>query len=75
MVMLFPSKHKTFVLCLQKVLSNTCEMLLKIFTNIKTYGLIIITMTFHIIFELLISRYFEIHLSNTCIAKIIIKYF
>ena len=68
-----PSKHKIFVLCLHNVLPNICEMLLKIFSNMKTFGLKIITVTFLIIFELLFSQRLEIHLYN--IAKIIHRIF
>ena len=59
-----PSKHKTFALCLQNVLSNICEMLLKILIDIKMFSLEIITITLLIIFELLFSKHFEIGLNN-----------
>ena len=47
-----PSKLKTLVLCLQNILPHICEMLLKMFINIKTFGLKIIIITFLIIFVL-----------------------
>ena len=47
---IYPSKHKTFVLCLQNILPNIFEILLKMFINIKTFCLKIITIMFLIIF-------------------------
>ena len=45
-----PSKNKTFQLCLQNILPNNCEILLKMFINIKTFGLKIISIMFPMIF-------------------------
>ena len=47
---LIPSKHKTFVLCLQIILPNIWEILLNMFINIKTFGLKIISIMLLIIF-------------------------
>ena len=57
-IKLAPSKHKTFVLCLQNILPDICEMLLNMFINIKTFGLKIITITFLIIFVLSFSKHY-----------------
>ena len=58
---ILPSKHKTLVQCLQNVLLNICKMLLKMFTNIKMFDLIIIAIKFLVIFQLPFSQHFEIN--------------
>ena len=50
-----------------KCFTQYCEILLKMFTNIKTFGLNIIAKIFLIIFELPFSQHFEIYHYN--IAK------
>ena len=62
----YPSKHKTFVLCLQNILPNIFEILLKMFINIKTFGLKIITIMFLIIFLSLFSKHFQNTLTQYC---------
>ena len=55
-----PSKHKAYVLYLQNVLPYIREMVLKMFTDIKTFDMKINAIIFLIISELLFSRHFEI---------------
>ena len=54
------SKHKAYVPCLHNVLPYICEMILKIFTTIKTFDLKINAIIFLIISESLFSQHFEI---------------
>ena len=55
-----PSKHKAYVLCLQNILPYICEMILKMFTNIKTFDLKINATIFFITSEFLFSQHFEV---------------
>ena len=54
-----PSKHKAYVLCLKNVLPYIREMILKIFTNIKTFDLKINAIIFLLISEYVFSQHFE----------------
>ena len=56
-----PSKHKTFVLCLQNILPNICEILLNMLINIDTFGLKIISIIFPIILVSLLLTHLKIH--------------
>ena len=70
-----PSKHKAHVLCLENVLPYICEMLLKMFNDIKTFVLKIIAITFLIAFELLFSQHFEIQYNKNYSSNIFEKKF
>ena len=70
-----PNKHKVYVLCLQNVSPYICEMILKMFTNIKTFNPKIIAIIFLIIFEFLFSQHFEIQYCKNYSLNISEKYF